>query len=333
MSPNTNKKVPRKRKLNYFRLIIFLIIISLIIGGVGLAIRAVVSWINTNMTNSSVPAANISPQITAERYQDYTNILIIGTNSLADTSSQADAIGLLSINKHDNTIRLLSIPPILQLNDHISPTKATSQTEQEKAIPSPKDIINLRDSLTGEGPVNLTNKVANLLQVPITKYILIDVNTIAKLVNEEHGLSLYVEESMDYEDSIGSTAIHLTKGYQTLSGEQVEQYLRYRSDELGDIGRIQRQERITKALWYELTRKSNLVFIPTYISIIKNNSQSNINFYGWEIVPLVYHILGHRQIEVHTLPGYQEHDGSWSVSQKQLTATIDALFPEIPQNK
>lgn len=54
---------------------------------------------------------------------------------------------------------------------------------------------------------------------------------------------------MDYEDPISGTSVHLTQGYQHLTGDMSQQYLIFRNDDLGDIGRIQRQQKFAKALF------------------------------------------------------------------------------------
>ena len=53
---------------------------------------------------------------------------------------------------------------------------------------------------------------------------------------------------MDYEDPYANLKIHLKKGYQHLDGEKAGQYVRFRHDELGDIGRVERQQKFMKAL-------------------------------------------------------------------------------------
>ena len=53
------------------------------------------------------------------------------------------------------------------------------------------------------------------------------------------------KQDMYYKDPLADPPleINLKKGTQKLSGEQAMHFIRYRSDELGDAGRAQRQQR------------------------------------------------------------------------------------------
>ena len=75
-----------------------------------------------------------------------------------------------------------------------------------------------------------------------------------KAVDILGGVDLYVERNMNYDDPFANLSIHLTKGYQHLDGQKAGQYGRFRYDELGDIGGVQRQQRFLKALSDEMFR-------------------------------------------------------------------------------
>lgn len=63
----------------------------------------------------------------------------------------------------------------------------------------------------------------------------------------EKGVNLYVEKDMSHFDKDGQPDINIRKGYQKLDGDQALGYLRFIDAQDGEIGRLQRQERLIKA--------------------------------------------------------------------------------------
>ncbi|NJK43673.1 MAG: LCP family protein [Pleurocapsa sp. SU_196_0] len=54
---------------------------------------------------------------------------------------------------------------------------------------------------------------------------------------------------MKYSDTAAKLEIDLKPGWQNLNGRQAEGYLRFRKDNLGDIGRVQRQQAFLERSW------------------------------------------------------------------------------------
>ena len=93
--------------------------------------------------------------------------------------------------------------------------------------------------------------IANLLRIPIHYYALANWQGFIEIINLIGGVDLYVDKDMRYEDPYAKLKIDIKHGYQHLDGEKSGQYVRFRSDELGDIGRVQRQQKFLKALGLE----------------------------------------------------------------------------------
>jgi cell division protein FtsZ len=74
------------------------------------------------------------------------------------------------------------------------------------------------------------------------------VQAIEKLVDALGGVTVYVPKDMKYQDDSQHLYINLKEGKQHLDGDKTLQLLRFRKDNLGDIGRIQRQQMVTRAL-------------------------------------------------------------------------------------
>ncbi len=72
-------------------------------------------------------------------------------------------------------------------------------------------------------------------------------NVVKEIVAAVDGVDVYVEKNMHYNDNAGDLHINLKKGENTLTPETAEEFLRFRHDALGDIGRIERQQVFVRA--------------------------------------------------------------------------------------
>jgi anionic cell wall polymer biosynthesis LytR-Cps2A-Psr (LCP) family protein len=126
---------------------------------------------------------------------------------------------------------------------------------------------------------------------------------------------------MHYEDPYASLVINLTKGYQHLNGSQSGQYVRFRSDELGDIGRVQRQQRFLKALTEQDLQLSNIWRLPMLIREIDQYVATDIT--GVQMIKLANNLKKFKSANLVTemLPGnFATIDGlSYWVHNKEQT--------------
>lgn len=119
--------------------------------------------------------------------------------------------------------------------------------------------------------------VQRFLGIPIHHYVALDWQGFIKIIDILGGVDLYVENDMNYEDPYAKLAIHLKKGYQHLDGEKSGQYIRFRHDELGDIGRVQRQQRFLKALSSEMMQMGTVLKLPAIASTIEKYVETDMS--------------------------------------------------------
>ncbi len=106
--------------------------------------------------------------------------------------------------------------------------------------------------------------IENLLGVSIDRVVLVRLEGFKRIVDLLGGVEIDIEKDMHYVDRKQQLYIHLKKGYRLLDGEKAMQYVRFRHDPLGDLGRIQRQQKFLKALaakmfqWQEVDRLPEL---------------------------------------------------------------------------
>ncbi|MEH2179814.1 LCP family protein [Nostoc sp.] len=127
------------------------------------------------------------------------------------------------------------------------------------------------------GPALTARTVSNLLGgAGIDRYIRINVLGVAKLIDALGGVTVYVPKDMKYQDDSQHLYINLKAGKQHLNGDQALQLLRFRHDELGDIGRIQRQQMVIRALMEQTLNPATVAQLPKVLDVVKEHIDTNL---------------------------------------------------------
>ncbi|NJO79493.1 MAG: LCP family protein [Cyanobacteria bacterium RM1_2_2] len=85
-----------------------------------------------------------------------------------------------------------------------------------------------------------------------------------------------VPERMEYVDNTQKLEIDLQPGRQILNGEQAEQFARFRNDANGDIGRVQRQQQLIRALREKLSSPALITRIPQAVELFQKYIDTNL---------------------------------------------------------
>ncbi|MEW6200659.1 MAG: LCP family protein [bacterium] len=96
--------------------------------------------------------------------------------------------------------------------------------------------------------VLLMKTLEHFLNVPVNYYFVLRLEAFEHLINTIGGVEIDVEKNMRYTDRAQNLHINLHKGAQLLNGTQAMQYARFRHDPKGDLGRIERQQKLINAL-------------------------------------------------------------------------------------
>ena len=127
------------------------------------------------------------------------------------------------------------------------------------------------------GPALTAKTVSNLLSgVGIDRYVRINVLGVGKLIDALGGVTVYVPKDMKYSDDSQHLYINLKAGKQHLNGDQALQLLRFRHDALGDIGRIQRQQMVMRALMNQSLNPNTLAQLPKILDVVKEHIDTNL---------------------------------------------------------
>lgn len=176
------------------------------------------------------------------------------------------------------------------------------------------------------GPEALVKTVQNLTGLPIDGYALLSLNALRDLTNASGGVNLNVPERMRYDDNAGHLHVDLQAGMQHLSGPQVEGFLRFRHDNLGDIGRVSRQQLYLQALGHKLMSPLNIWRWPSVIGALDRNTKAGLSR---ETISHTFGaLLSGPKINTYTLPGGFGPSGTWTPNRSEIRALVSKSFSD-----
>lgn len=176
-------------------------------------------------------------------------------------------------------------------------------------------VTKLNEANAYGGPALAAQSISNLLGgVPVDRYVRINVQGVEKLIDALGGVTVYVPKDMKYTDHSQHLYIDLKQGEQHLNGEQALQFLRFRYDAYGDIGRVQRQQTLMRALVEQTLSPATLTRIPQILSVIQENVDTNLTVE--ELVALVGFAaqLKRADLQMLMLPGEFSGAGDYEAS-------------------
>jgi LCP family protein required for cell wall assembly len=241
----------RKRKLRVGRVVSFILLLLLLVGGVYTVIQYMIGY------NSAKGESVTSSEFTGDTLNDgdRENILVLGIDSRGEEQSRTDTMMLVSWNKENNDVKVISFMRDIYAD-----------------IPGYQSY-KLNTAYYLDGVQLVKDTISSMFDVPIHHYALIDFNSFETLVDivAPNGVPINVEKDMS--EKIGVT---LTKGQQNLTGKELLGYARFRSDEEGDFGRVNRQQIVMEALQDEILSIGNLVNIPEFIGATEGYIETDL---------------------------------------------------------
>ena len=306
------KNLRRRRRIKAFRLVFALVILCLIGSAflfVGYSIyNAGVRVYNefADMYQGYTDRRTARLGSTDPKFEGYTNILILGVDD--SERQEADTILVLSFSNDTGKSRIIGIP-------------------RDTWIASRSHSGKIGELYSWGGANALVREVSKLLGISIHQYIIIDMTTFADLIDVLGGLDIYVEENMDYDDEVAGLSIHIPQGYQHLSGEELQKYLRYRNDKLGDVGRVQRQQKFIKALYAKVLQLDTIPKLPAIADIFRNRMETSAEIFDSAHLANVLRRMSSDPPTTLMLPGSENVDGAWVPNVAEVEARMSELFP------
>ncbi len=225
------------------------------------------------------------------------NILFLGVDASGNpndlwTGTRTDTIILVNIDPRSKSVNALSIP-------------------RDSKVYLPGDNgVNKINAAHAIGGIEMTKKtVEDTLGVHIDRYVMVHDNAVKEIVDAMGGVDVYVEKPMHYNDYSGNLHINFTKGDHHLDGQKAVEYLRFRHDALGDIGRTQRQQWLLRSILTKLKQPETITKIPDIISVAKKYVKTDMSFYEMSQYAALAKHVDMDKIEVAMLPGAPNQKG------------------------
>ena len=189
---------------------------------------------------------------------DRLNILAVGTDSV-ESVGRADTIFVLSLSPKTKDTILFSIP-------------------RDTRVMIPGRGMDKINHAFAYGDIELLEEtIENLMGISIHYYGVVDFEGFQYIIDAIGGVKIDVEKDMYYVDQAGSLKINLHSGEQVLDGKKALDYARFRFDPLGDLGRIQRQQKLINAVINKVMNFDIMVKLPNIISSLTEYIKTNMN--------------------------------------------------------
>jgi LCP family protein required for cell wall assembly len=196
------------------------------------------------------------------------NLLIMGIDLVPGAEAGSPAI----FDGRTDTMLLVRVDPTTDSINVLSIPRDTQIT-----LPTTGAITKINDANAQGGATLAAKTVSQTLNgVGIDRYVRVSTEALRALIDELGGIEVDVPTRMLYEDKTQKLKIDLQPGLQTLSGEQAEHFARFRQDGLGDIGRVQRQQALLKAVKNKLTNPLTLTRIPGVMTALQQYIDTNL---------------------------------------------------------
>ncbi|MDX1919619.1 MAG: LCP family protein [Candidatus Caenarcaniphilales bacterium] len=175
-----------------------------------------------------------------------------------------------------------------------------------------------------KGPEYLKQVVESLLDIKIDHYVLVNTKGIEQIIDEAGGVEVEVDKRMKYVDKTDGLNIDLQPGKQVLSGKQTIGFLRFRHDNLGDIGRIQRQQIFLRAAKKKLSDPYMVTKLPKLTNIALENIKTDLKISELlQFANFVRSVLSDDHVFA-TLPG------DFSMPEMQTKGVYEEVYPVAP---
>lgn len=184
------------------------------------------------------------------------NILLIGIDTRGEEQSRSDTMMLMSLNQETNDVRIVSF--MRDIYGHFPGY----------------DVGYKLNTAYYLGGVSLLQQTLNsMFGVTVNHYAIIDFKNFEQLVDVAAPNGVEVTVPHDMSKNIG---VSLKKGTQRLNGKELLGFARFRYDEEGDFGRVERQQQVIEALKDEVLSASSVKNYPKLIGAIEGYVQTDL---------------------------------------------------------
>ncbi len=184
------------------------------------------------------------------------NVLLIGSDSRGEEHSRSDTLMIAHYDQKTNNVKLVSIM-------------------RDTYVDIPKHgMQKINSAFAFGGPELLRETIKQNFDIDANYYAVVDFKGFSKIIDllAPDGITVDIPSTMEY--GIGMT---LHPGKQTLHGDQVLGYVRYRHDRLSDFGRVERQQEVLTKVKEQAISMKTLVNLPKILGTADSYIETNVD--------------------------------------------------------
>lgn len=253
-------------------------------------------------------------QAAQEVFKDYLGadgvltVLLLGCDMReGEASGRSDTIMLAFVDLESGAINLLSIPRDTRVE--LAEGRGTTKINHAFAY----------------GRVPLTRKtIESFLQVEIDRYVTVDFEGFASVIDALGGIDYDVEQRMlnEWEN------IDLQPGQQHLNGSQALAYVRWREPLQADIGRVERQQKFLGAVLDQVMSVQTIFRLPQLLNSINNSIQTDFSIKELSSLIDIYKQFGSVSFNSAMVPGdgvYIKGISYWQFDPQQTRELVQQM--------
>ena len=252
------------------------------------------------------------PSLTRSVAGEPVNMLLLGSDSRGEKNARSDTIIILRYDPKKEHAYLVSIP------------------RDSRVYIDGYGYRKINAATALDGPNLAVKTVKKLTKLEIHHYIQIDFSGFKNLVDALGGIQINVPKAIN--SNAKGYEMKVRKGPQKMNGTKALNYVRFRHDARGDLGRIERQQVFFKALSNKLFSLGSLPKAPYLISVFAENVKTDMG--GGQLLSFARRIkaLEDKDIMMTTVPGSPKYmnGASYVIIEKE---GMKELFKDIKAGK
>ena len=264
--------LPKKKRHGFRNFLIFLVILALV---------------STASVLFLLPRQPKAEAGLGMRKDGVSTILLLGTDQ---SGARTDVIMLLTADRVDRTLSLVSIPRDTLVNG-------------EYAVPKLNSVYAANNG--GQVGIDMVlTRVEQCVGFRPDGYMLVQLEGFVEIVDALGGVEFDVPVDMFYNDPSQDLYIALEAGPQTLSGEEAMGLVRFRSGYADqDLGRIEVQRDFLRAMMSQTVSPEGLVKAPLLMKLLLEHTQTDLTTGNLLWLAETAALADLSGIETETLPG------------------------------
>ncbi|MBI4533177.1 MAG: LCP family protein [Candidatus Melainabacteria bacterium] len=242
------------------------------------------------------------------RLNEPMTVLVMGVDSNGqDTQrwvgTRSDTMMVVGLNPVRRKVGVVSIPrdSRIKINGH-----GTDKINSTHALGGPRLAIETVEQAFG---------------VHIDRFVAVDTQGLKKLFEIVGPVEVLVENRMRYRDRAAHLNVDLEPGLQALDSEQAEEYVRFRHDARGDLGRIERQQWFVRQVMQKLKEPQVVFKLPRLAALAHEYVVTDLSIEDMVRLASFLKDIEPNQVETATLPGNSATIGGGSYWLPDLSAS------------